>query len=117
MVPETNFITIKAEDDGKDPISGKESWMMSTSALLGVVAELWTEVLTDARTAEARAGLRKLDVAAVLWERLLHKHALKSVAQRALLLQLRHRLADEAHHAPVGSARDYPRAREAHARE
>ena len=41
--------------------------MMSTSALLGVVAELWTEVLTDARTAEARAGLRKLDVAAVLW--------------------------------------------------
>ena len=84
MVPETNYITIKAEDDGKDPISGKESWMMSTSALLGVVAELWTEVLTDARTAEARAGLRKLDVAAVLWERLLHKHAVKSVAQRAL---------------------------------
>ena len=31
--------------------------------------------------AEVEAVMRKLDVAAALWERLLHKHALKTVAR------------------------------------
>ena len=67
-----------------DDESGKAAWHMSTSSLLAVVADLWNGVLVDGKLGESRRGLRQLDVAAVLWERLLHKHALKSVAQRAL---------------------------------
>ena len=61
----------------------KPAWHLSTGHLLHAVAELWTEVLTD-HVGRVRAGRGKLCVAKVLWERLLRKHALKSVGQRAL---------------------------------
>ena len=56
-------------------------WHISSSGLLTIVADLWTDVLANRASATPS---KVLDVAAVLWERLMSKHGLKSVAQRAL---------------------------------
>lgn len=74
--------TPSATGDQGRCVKAKAAWDLSTSALMLVVAELWTEIC-EVRMGELKSG-RRLDVAAVLWERLLHKHGLKSVAQRAL---------------------------------
>lgn len=81
-VMETQLSFPDSSSAGDEP--AKPAWHMSTSSLLTVVADLWTSILTDGQLDDARAGRRQLDVSAVLWERLLQKHALKSVAQRAL---------------------------------
>ena len=62
----------------------KPSWHLSTGAMLSLVADVWNEVICE-RIPEIRAGTSlRLSVAAALWEKLLQRHGLKSIAQRAL---------------------------------
>jgi len=62
---------------------GKAAWHMSSNALLTVVAELWAGVVGELARG-SHLGYESIDVAATLWEMLLLRHGLKSVAQRAL---------------------------------
>ena len=62
---------------------GREDSRMSSSALLVVFADLWTE-LAAPRLVEGHTGSSPLNVSALLWERMLQHNALKSVAQAKL---------------------------------